>query len=160
MMSVPKEGSPTELATLLGLTTQANGKLTEKGIFRRVARGRYDLTASIVAYIRYRERLAAERAGGDEGSYAQARTKRAWEQARHAEHLRHTREGEYLPRESVARTWKAMIASARSVLLAMPSRLALQLARTSSPQACEVLVRRAVNTALSRLVTENEEPAA
>ncbi len=124
-MGIPREVSPDELAAVLGVTSRAVGKLSEQGILRRVARGRFDL-----------------------------------EQARHAEHLRHTREGEYLPRESVARTWKAMIASARSVLLAMPSRLALQLARTSSPQACEVLVRRAVNTALSRLVTENEEPAA
>ncbi len=151
MMSVPKEGSPTELATLLGLTTQAIGKLTEKGIFRRVARGRYDLTASIVAYIRYRERLAAERAGGDEGSYAQGRTKKIWEEARRAEHERLVREGLFLERESVDRTWKAMIASARSVLLAMPSRLALQLARASSPQACEALVRKSVYSALSRL---------
>src|SRR6266536_2074061 len=150
-MGIPREVSPDELAAVLGVTSRAVGKLSEQGILRRVARGRFDLSASVVAYIRYRERLAAERAGGDEGSYAQGRTKKIWEEARRAEHERLVREGLFLERESVDRTWKAMIASARSVLLAMPSRLALQLARASSPQACEALVRKSVYSALSRL---------
>src|SRR6266536_1202083 len=111
-MSIPRECSTAELAIFLGVTVQSVARLSDKGVLVRTSRGRYDLAASFQSYLRYREKAAAERAGGGDEGYAAARTKRAWEQAKKSEHERLTREGQFLPRESVAIGWKAILSNA------------------------------------------------
>jgi phage terminase Nu1 subunit (DNA packaging protein) len=155
---IPRECSTSELATVLGLTVQAVGRLSDKNVLPRIARGRYDLSSSVVVYIKYREQIAAQRAGGDgETSYSAARTKAMWERATLAEHKRKEREGQFFAREEVRRTWGTLGGLMRTTLLAIPSRLALQLSRISSPSECEAVLRKAVNGALNQLASTRFE---
>src|SRR6266487_2827191 len=114
-MSIPREGSTTELAVLLGLTTQSINKHAEKGLFRRTKRGRYDLGASIQAYVQYREKLAKDRSAGSE--YDTARTAKMQEDAQLARMQRLEREGALLPRADVENAGNAIMTILRTKLL-------------------------------------------
>jgi hypothetical protein len=126
-MSVPREVSPNELAAVLGLTSRALGKLAEKGIFSRLSRGRYDLAVSVQAYTAYREKLVEQRVTGGDGSYAQGRAKKVWEEARKVEHERVLREGRFMPVSEFRIPFESFLAIIRTMLLALPSKVGSRL---------------------------------
>jgi hypothetical protein len=67
-MGFPPEIGTEDLAKLFGLTPRAIGKLVQKKVLRRLARGNYDAADSVQAYLAYKQaNVAAQHGLGDFG---------------------------------------------------------------------------------------------
>jgi hypothetical protein len=149
-MPVPRECSADELTLVLGLTKQAIGKLVERRVLIRTGRGRFDLPASVKAYLKYREDLIAKRFGGA-GSYAESRARKmAADAARAEDDLRKSR-GELIPIDDLRKALDLMASMAKTLFLASPSRMAPRLARAATPAACQELLMRENRMILQRI---------
>src|SRR5262249_8950723 len=120
-MALPVIVSAKDLSVVLSIGRRQVNRLTEMGILVSSGRDQFELAASVVGYVGYRERLVEQRLGGGD-SYASARTLKTREQALEAQTRRLEREGSLLPIEDVERTWSAIFASVKTRLLAIPNR--------------------------------------
>jgi hypothetical protein len=102
-MPLPKEVGTEDLAKVLGLTPRGVGKLAEKKVLRRLARGSFDLCDCVQAYVAYQQQAALAQHGA--GAYGRARAALYLERARVARIQR-------APRRSARRS--ARYAGARS----------------------------------------------
>jgi hypothetical protein len=141
---ITKHGSIQELAALIGITTQAIGKLTKRGVLRRTGHGKYDLGASIVAYIKFREEFITERLSGGDASYAAGLRRRVVAQALKIETENRVRSGQLVETDNVANYGAGVFTLAKNAFVRIPSKLALQLARMRNPAECEALLRREI----------------
>lgn len=110
------------------LKTRERRESVDKEVFSEVAEYRAELV-----------RLTRERAN-----------KVALENAQRRRHL--------LPKEEVERAWAEIVATVRSHLLVMPSKLAPQCAAATTPEAAEKILSVAVDEALRELARFEERP--
>lgn len=103
-MTLPKEVGTEDLAKVLGLTPRGVGKLAEKKVLRRLARGSFDLCDCVQAYVAYQQQAALAQHGA--GAYGRARAALYLERARVARIQR-------APRRSARRCPHATLGRAR-----------------------------------------------
>src|SRR5262249_42042743 len=121
-MSLPTQVSTGELATLLGVTNQTINGLTKAGVLTQIARGRYDLAATVQGFWRFKERSATQRARIG-SPYHAARTRKMEADAVIAEMNARQRRCELAEVDDVVGVVGAMVLVVRQRLLAMPARV-------------------------------------
>jgi phage terminase Nu1 subunit (DNA packaging protein) len=117
--------SASELGEWLKLSPQAIAKYAASNVLVRVARGRYDLKASIANYC---EVIRAS-ASGRGSPVATERQRLVSAQADAAEHKAQQLAGKLLPAAEVESAWQAIVRTTRAALLALPSRCGAQIAQ-------------------------------
>jgi hypothetical protein len=137
MKDFPTHASAAFLAQLLSINVRTVSKLVAKGVFKKSAHG-FHIAESIAGYLAY----MTEQQGG--GSFGKARTQWMIEKSRTARLNRERLEGSMIPAPEVQARWEATNGAVRNKFVAMPSKLATQLAEESSPAKCQQLLRTAV----------------
>jgi phage terminase Nu1 subunit (DNA packaging protein) len=125
-MSLPKICSRSELAHVLGITTQGVGKAADAGVLKRLGRGEYDLAASVQAYLRYREQHVLQRHGGA-GTYSEAKTRKMRADAELAELALSEKAGTVVNFEHTLQEVTRLTSAIKTRSLSLPSRMAPRL---------------------------------
>ena len=110
-----------QLALLLGLTTRRVNQLAEEGLVVRLGHGEFDGPASIQAYVEQAANRGKDKEVQIDKEREEARLKK--EQADTQELKNAKLRKELLPVSEVSRVWSEQIASIRSGLLAVVSRV-------------------------------------
>lgn len=142
--------STKEIAQILGVTSRWIQQLTQDGIFSTVGRSRYNLSGTIQAYVEYRAAKAPD-ATDIEKSEADLSIKKA--KAIVAVLEAKELQGKMHRSEDVAALTEDLIFTIRGMLLALPGRLAVDVAAVSTPpEAAEIISKEiyAVMTEISR----------
>ena len=128
MMNETKEKSvpAATLSTLFDCSDRALRDLADKGIIKKIGRGRYALDQSITGYIAHLRSVASGRDGATE-SLTAARTRLAQAKAAQAEAQIKITSGELVRADDVEKRWSHNFALIRSRMMALPSRIAADL---------------------------------
>lgn len=138
---LPKTVTLGELMELLNITRQAIDRNVAAGIIIKVGRDAYDIK-SVPRY------CAHTRAGGD---LSPERRRFAAARARKAELETAVLEGRYVPADQVATTWRSILLTVRSHMLAIPSKIAARVGMCKGAVEVQALLRREIEEALLEL---------
>ena len=125
------------------------GKLVDKKVLRREARGTFDTVEAVAAYVAHRESVVAAEHGA--GDYGRARTEWMQERARAAKIDRLEREGSLVSVEDVQTTVTTMFSAVKMYFLGTPTKLAPRLAGLPSVPAMQAVLEREVRQILTEL---------
>jgi phage terminase Nu1 subunit (DNA packaging protein) len=136
------------IAALLDLTERRVQQLSQQGVIPRLKHGRYSVTASVHAYIRYlRERaMQGDAAGADQIAASRAALMKA--RARTATLEADQLDGRLLLRADVEKAWVTIMSAMRSRLLAVPSTTAQSIIYLTTPSQIASLLTQAISEAL------------
>lgn len=153
------ELSARQMAEAFGLEVPSVTRLAREGKFIRRGRDRYDLLASIKAYVPPLRDAAAGRGGADGvASLSAERARLAAAQASVQELKLAQMRGEFLPADEVASAWSGLIAAARSMLLTVSSRMQERLGLNSTDTAELDAEIRAALSALAKDTPNDSNP--
>lgn len=149
------EVSTKEIALILGVTARWVQQLTQDGIFSTIGRGRYNLAETIQAYVKYRTGKEAD-ANDLERKEAELSIKKAKAiiTVLEAKEL----QGKMHRSEDVAAMTEDLIYTIRSMLLALPGRLAVDVALTQDPAEAAEIIRREVFKVMEELSNYKYDP--
>lgn len=136
-----------EVAEHLDLTQGAISELLRKEILPKADRGAHDIDACRIAYIQHLREIAS----GDDRALASERTRLAKEQADSMALANAEKRKEMLPRSEIVAGWQGLIAACRAKLLAIPTRLAPQIANLKKPTVVKEKLTEAIHEALAEL---------
>lgn len=143
-------GSAT-IAKLLLLTTRRVQQLASEGTIPRVARGEYDLVASVQAYVGYLQKQLARYNLGQPADKDGNRNRLAKENADAKEMENAKRRGELLEASEVKQQFSEMLAVFRSRCLAIPSATAARVAVEKDPVKCQEIIKEQIHGTLKIL---------
>lgn len=145
-----------ELANWLGVLSQSIAAFANDGKVVRIARGKYDLKASIQTYTAHLREVAAARGGESQIlDLTQERARLAREQADGQELKNRTLRGELVSSSDVEREWSDICRKVRAGILATTSRVRASAGLTAE-QAVEVDAE--LRLALKDLGNDNDYP--
>lgn len=150
-----------DVAELLDITIQRVGQLRKEGVikqYRTPAGDRYQLVETVKAYIRY---LRAQNSGKDsqwekKKTIAEANLKEA--KAAIAMMQRAELEGQMHRSEDVEAVLTDLVFEIRSMIAALPGRLAMDTARIKTPEEEAIRIRDDVNEILNTLAAYQYDP--
>lgn len=155
------EVSSTELATVLGLTVRRVQQLGQDGTTPTVRRGKYLLADSVQRYIRFiQDGPADEDAKAVERKKAEAEASLKAAKARVAELEAAELEGKMHRSEDVAAMTEDLIYTIRGALMALPGRLAVDVATASTAAEASDVIRREVHKVMRDLAGYRYDPKA
>ncbi|WP_339200465.1 hypothetical protein MKY24_16890 [Paenibacillus sp. FSL P2-0322] len=136
-----------ELATIVGKTKQWIGQLTRDGVLTQVSRGKYDLAASVQAYIRHVTGTS------EEGKVSFAEEKAAHEQIKKEMAMLDLQKmrGNLHTTGDVLDAWGELLVSFRERLRGLPPRIANELAYMTDEKAIRILLENRIDEALTEL---------
>ena len=138
-----------DIATLLLLSSRHVGKLAERGLLKRVS-GKFDLVPTVQGYIQHLRKTHGLDDGGSANDHKlrllKAKADIADLEAKKAA-------GEYVSVGDVERTWVDCTIRLRQRLLAIPPRVASQLACETSADACCEVLEMIIHEALNELAS-------
>lgn len=149
----------TELATVLGITARRVQQLGQDGIFSTVRRGRYLLSDSVQKYISFvTKRISAEddQQAEREKRDAEVRIKRS--KATVAELEAKELKGNMHRSEDVAAMTEDLIYTIRGALNALPGRLAVDCAASTTAAETADIIRKEVFKVMRELADYNYDP--
>jgi len=142
---------------LLGLTSRRVSQLAHDGIIENKGRNKYRLTDCVQSYVEYIRSLGIDRADDDEERRkAEVRLKRA--RARYQELETAELEGKMHRSEDVEAITTDLIYSWRGALLALPGRLAVDVACIDNPAEVEEVIRREIYSMMNYLAQYEYDP--
>ena len=143
------EVTATELAAVLGLSARRIQQLAQDGILKAKSRGKYPMASAIQSYMDYRTReKALSQAEIDrQGAELTLKKAKATVAVLHAKEL----QGKMHRSEDVAAMTEDLVYTIRSMLLALPGRLAIDAANLTDPVEVSTLIRREVHTIMEEL---------
>lgn len=115
-----------DLASFWGVSTRQVRKLLSDGVIRKSACGRYSTTDATRSYIQYLITSAKIRGGADPELKAE-KIRLAREQADHLELRNQEKRRELVSAVSVQNSWAEILRTVRAGMLAIPSRVSVQL---------------------------------
>jgi len=151
------EVSTSELACVLGITARYVRQLTEDGQLEKVKQGRYALCDSVQRYISSKEAVSEDDAKLDKAKKAAEvtlKTSKAHIAKMEADELR----GKMHRSEDVEAMTEDMIYTIRGSLLALPGRLAVDVAAVKSPAEAAEVIRREVALLMQELTQYRYDP--
>jgi hypothetical protein len=159
-MSLPKEITTGELASLLGVSTRNVGLLTEKGVLQKLKHGVYNLQDSVRAYVLHRESVVVEKHAV--GEHGQLQTETLRQKLKLLSLDVAERERQVIPVSEVVSWSTKYISVCKDGLLALPTKLAPRLVRLPKPEIAERILREAIIECLTHLqrllrIAKNEE---
>jgi len=157
------------LANLFDITAQWVGELTRNGILRKhetEVGPRYNVVEATRAYVKYLREKAAGRSDKDDAAAEKEQQKLAAEvrikeaRADYAELELAELQGKMHRSEDVEAMTQQLVFTIRGMLVALPGRLAVDVAGVSDAAEASVLIRREVNAVLDELSNFKYDPAA
>ena len=157
------------LANLFDITSQWVGELTKNGIIRKhetEAGPRYNVVESTRAYVKYLREKAAGRSDRDDSVSQKEEEKLAAEvriknaKADYAELELQELQGQMHRSEDVEKMTMQLVFTIRGMLVALPGRLAVDVAGVETAAEASVIIRREVNAVLDELANFKYDPAA
>ena len=153
------EVSTTELACVLGITGRRIRQLTEDGDLDKVERGRFNLCDSVQKYIKL---LSRREISGDDATLEKAKKKaevtlkasKAQIAKLEADELK----GKMHRSEDVAAMTEDLIYTIRGALIALPGRLAVDVAATSTAAEAAEVIRKEVHKVMRELSAYQYDP--
>jgi phage terminase Nu1 subunit (DNA packaging protein) len=145
--------SARDLSRVLGISLTTVGDLGRQGILIKGNRGFYQDAASIIGYLAYKERIAAERYAG-RSEEARLRTALMREKLRVAIIEREFAEGKRVDIDEVRAALAAILSPHKTNLLAIGAKLAPQLSRLKTPTEMMATINREVEQCLHGVVAE------
>jgi phage terminase Nu1 subunit (DNA packaging protein) len=158
-MSLPTDISTAQLATLLGISSQRVNQLAADGVLLKGARNKFNLVASVKAYIEHRE-TAIERSLGGGDSLTSRRAEWLETKNRLSALDLAERERELVSVAELETAWGTLIDTLRTHLLAIPAKLAPRINAAQSPAQAQAIVRREINDTLGRIAVHEFEATA
>ena len=148
-----------ELATVLGLKARMVQVHAQNGVIRSSGKNTYPLAASVQAYIKFldknvpdEEDVKLEKAR--RVSETQLKASKAAIAKMQAEELK----GNMHRSEDVAALTEDLIYTIRSALLALPGRLAVNVAEAATPAEASEVIRKEVHTVMRELAAYHYDP--
>jgi len=137
------------LALVLGLTARRVQQLAQDGVITAAGRGRYPLAGAVQEYIEYRaaEKPLSQAETEKLNSEVVIKKAKAVMMSMEAKEL----QGKMHRAEDVANMTEDLIYATRSMLLALPGRLAVDAAAVSDPAEMSELIRREVYSVMEEL---------
>ena len=151
------EVSTSELACVLGITARYVRQLTEDGQLEKIKQGRYALCASVQKYIDSREAVTEDDAKLEKAKRAAEvtlKTSKAHIAKMEADELR----GKMHRSEDVEAMTADLIYTIRGSLLALPGRLAVDVAAVKTPAEAAEVIRREVALLMQELSQYQYDP--
>lgn len=150
------EISTTELAVVLGLTARRVQQMAQDGTITPVRRGRYRLCDSVQQYIKFLSKKNDTSPQEQEKQEAEISIKKAKAiiTVLEAKEL----QGKMHRSEDVAAMTEDLIYSIRSMLLALPGRLAVDVASTQEPAEAAEIIRREIYKIMEELSNYKYDP--
>ena len=150
----------TELARVLGVTARRVQQLTQDGTFVTISRGHFLLCDNVQ---RYQSFISGSQMTEEERKVEKARkaaeVKIKMAKADIAQLEADELKGNMHRSEDVAAITEKLVMSIRSMLQALPGRLAVQCATAETTEECSVIIRGGVNAVMSELTKFNYDPA-
>ncbi len=138
------------IGKLLNLTPRRIQQLVREGVIPRAERGKYDLIRTIRGYVKYLQERAEGRAVEPTDLHGE-RTRLLKAQADKTELEVDERKGALIPAERVVEAWQRLVAAFRAKCLALPSKLAPQLAAVNEIPEIQHYIAGGVREALEEL---------
>ena len=132
------------LARMLDMTVRNANVLADQGVIMRIARGKYDMVASVRAYVRYLR-------GRGSNSMSVSRAKLTGSKAAIEELKFAKMQGEMIPRDQVVSIWTEPAMTMRAHMLSIPSKVAARIGMCKTTVEVQALLRREIEDALSEL---------
>jgi len=136
-----------ELAAIIGKTKQWIGQLTRDGILTQVSRGKYDLAATVQAYIRHVTGTAEEGKisfNDEKAQHEQIKKEMASLELQKMRNNLHTT-------EDIKYAWGLLLVAFRERLQGLPPRLANKLAYINDEKEVRVMMEKLIDEALAEL---------
>jgi phage terminase Nu1 subunit (DNA packaging protein) len=144
------------ISRLLDLTPQRIGQLVKEGVIPKAERGRYELVPVVQSYIRYlRDRAVKGDVHGDD--YSAHRTRLIKARADLTEMEKAQALAELIPAQDVEKAWTDVLTNCRAKLLSIPTKTAPEVYAAESLTEVKVVLKSAVNEALSELANVRVE---
>lgn len=140
------------LAECLGVTKRMVSKLAEDGIIERIGRGKYDLGASVQAYIEFR--ISGAKSKGPK-SLDSIKAEHEVLKMRKTELAIRQIEGKLHRAEDVRRVWTSMAAAVKSRLLAIPVKVTPEIAGIEDRAEIQKVISREIADALNEIADYN-----
>jgi phage terminase Nu1 subunit (DNA packaging protein) len=159
MMNETKEKSvpASTLSALFDCSDRALRDLADKGIIKKIGRGRYAFDQSIRGYVRHLRSVASGRGDSSETLTA-ARIRLAQAKAQEAETKNRIASGEMVAAADVERTWSNSYSIIRRVIMGLPARIASDLSLTRADAArIDDMVRDALNEAADDIGADRQD---
>lgn len=153
------EVTVSELAAVLGLTSDSIYLMTRNGILQKTGRGRYLLADSVSRYLDHRLKKPVtedEQQLEQQKREAEVRIKRA--KAKVAELEVAELEGKLHRSEDVSAMTEDLIYTIRGALLALPGRLAIDVVQAENSAAAADVIRREVSHLMRELAQYRYDP--
>ena len=149
----------TELALVLGLTQRRVEQLTGDGTIPRAGRGKILLTAGVQAYIKFLNRNAPTEEdlkieAGKRKAEALIKPSKARVAKAEADEL----DGKMHRSDDVAAMTEDLIYTIRAALMALPGRLAVDVAACSTPAEASEVLRKEIYTVMHELAQYEYDP--
>jgi phage terminase Nu1 subunit (DNA packaging protein) len=149
--------STDELAAEAGISAQMARDLARRGVFVRIARGKFDRAASMAAFLQHLRREKSGKRGGGrafaaEGSEPNERSRLAAAQAVAQERKNAEASGRLVDAGEVADTWAGIVTATRDAILAASARIAADLPHLSGPDVATIDAN--LREALTRLAAQ------
>lgn len=156
------------LANLFDITAQWVGELTRNGVLRKhdtEVGPRYNVVEATRAYVKYLREKAAGRSEKEDALSEKEQQKLAAEvrikeaRADYAELELAELQGKMHRSEDVAKMTEQLVFTIRGMLVALPGRLAVDVAGVGTAAEVSVIIRREVNAVLDELANFKYDPA-
>lgn len=142
--------SASTLAKLFNLTERRVQQLAKEGVIPRAERGKYDLVGAVRGYVKYLQERAEGRGVAPQDLHTErARLVKAQADKTEIEVAEMARA--LIPAERVIAAWEQLVAAFRAKCLALPSRLAPQLAAVNEIREIKDHIGAGVREALEEL---------
>jgi phage terminase Nu1 subunit (DNA packaging protein) len=152
--------SPEEMAAHLDIGVAQLTKLVRSNIIPRFSTGMYDMDECRLGYIRHMRAVAARHKGGEGAPELTAeRARLAKLQSDKIQIEIDTLQGRLIPAELVEKEWTNLVARFRARIIAIPSKLAHQVAVMQSVPEIEELIRALAYEALNELAEDTNAPS-
>jgi hypothetical protein len=139
------------IAKLLDLTPRRVRQLAREGVIPPAEGGRYPLVGAVQGYVRYLRELSPE-----DAAIQQHRSRRMQMLARKLEIEVQRLTAELLPADEVSEVWARLAAAFRARMLAIPSKLAPELAAEHDPNLVQARLEEEIHHALAELARGEE----
>ena len=148
-----------ELATVLGLTSRMVQIHAQNGVIQTVGKNAYPLAASVQAYIKFLDKNVPDEEDVKlektrRVSEAQLKASKATIAKMQAEELK----GNLHRSDDVAALTEDLIYTIRSALIALPGRLAMNVAAAATPAEASEVIRKEVHIVMRELATYHYDP--
>lgn len=153
------EGNGAALAQWLGMSERQIARLAQEGRAVRLGRNRYDLQASVLAYLKWlRDQVPAGRSatGSARTRLSDERERLVREQADAVALKNAQSRGELVPSAEVEREWANVLRDVRAAMLAVPSRVQSRIGHLTIADVAAI--DREVRDALTEMAQPDAKP--